>query len=86
MEQAQQKTTNAASGHRYIGGDPKQHQGDDMKPFLAALALATVITVQALAQTAYAAPHDRRDGAARQDGCVYEGYSCSDWNRMRDGW
>lgn len=57
-----------------------------MKPFFTALALATVITVQALAQTAYAAPHDRRDGAARQDGCVYEGYSCSDWNRMRDGW
>jgi hypothetical protein len=57
-----------------------------MKTFFTALALATVIAVQALAQAAYAARNDRRDGAGQKDGCMYQGYRCSDWDRIKDGW
>jgi DNA-binding NarL/FixJ family response regulator len=76
----------------------------DMKTFFTALALAAVITVQALPQAAYAAhprkrtirptptfvqpqpPNDRHDGAGQKSGCMYQGYRCSDWDRIQDRW
>jgi hypothetical protein len=58
----------------------------DMKTFFTALALATVIAVQAFGQAANAAPNDRRDGAGQKSGCMYAGYPCSDWDHIQDGW
>ncbi len=57
-----------------------------MKTFLTALALATVIAVQAFGQAANAAPNDRRDGGGQKSGCMYQGYPCSDWDHIQDGW
>ena len=57
-----------------------------MKTFFTALALATVIAVQAFGQAANAAPNDRRDGGGQKSGCMYQGYPCSDWDHIQDGW
>jgi len=57
-----------------------------MKTFFTALALATVVTVQAFAQAANAAPNDPRNGAGQKGGCMYQGYPCSEWNAIQDGW
>ena len=47
-----------------------------MKKIFAIFALATLIGVQAFAQVANAA----------SAGCTYDGYPCSQWNQMQDGW
>ena len=51
-----------------------------MKTFLTTLALATVIAVQAFGQAANAAPNGQKSG------CMYQGYPCSDWDHIQDGW
>jgi hypothetical protein len=57
-----------------------------MRTFCTALALATAITVQALAQAANAAPNHRRDGAGQKERCMYQGYPCSAWKAIKDRW
>ena len=58
-----------------------------MKTFFTAVALAAVMTVQAL-HPAAAAPNHRRDSdAQKNDGCMYEGYPCYQWRHSgEDMW
>jgi hypothetical protein len=56
-----------------------------MPKFLAIVALIIVISAQALAPEANAARKSRRSTGGTE-GCTYAGYSCSQWNQMRDRW
>lgn len=57
-----------------------------MKTFFTALVLATVMTVQAFGP-ALAAPNQPREYGKQKDGCMYQGYPCSDWSHAgEDSW
>jgi hypothetical protein len=58
-----------------------------MKTFFTALALAAVLSFQALSPAA-AAPYGQHEyGKGKNDGCMYEGYPCSEWSHSgEDSW
>jgi len=57
-----------------------------MKTFFTALTLAAVITVQGFG-SAVAAPNQPREYGKQKDGCMYQGYPCSDWSHAgEDSW
>jgi hypothetical protein len=57
-----------------------------MKKLLAIIALTMVTGAQALAPVANAAPAHRSHSTGRGEACTYDGYPCSEWEQMRDGW
>ena len=57
-----------------------------MKTFFTALALATIITVRALAPAAAASQYGCT-AEQRSDGCMYKGYPCCQWlHSGQDSW
>ena len=52
-----------------------------MKKLFAIVALTTLISAQAFTQAAVAAPTSAQAAA-----CTYDGYPCSDWKGIHDGW
>ena len=52
-----------------------------MKKLFAIVALTTLISAQAFTQAANDAPT-----SGRASGCMYDGYPCSDWSHIQDGW
>jgi hypothetical protein len=56
-----------------------------MKRFLAVVVLIT-ISVETFTLSANAGPNGGRYAAERVAGCTYDGYPCSQWEQMQDGW
>jgi hypothetical protein len=52
-----------------------------MKKLFAIVALTTLISAQAFTQAAVAAPTSAQAAA-----CTYDGYPCSAWKGIHDGW
>ena len=69
---------------RQLGADRKQE--NFMKKLLAIIALTMVTGAQALAPVANAARAHRSHSTGQGEACTYDGYPCSQWEQMRDGW
>ena len=57
-----------------------------MKKLFGIVALTAVISAQPFVQAANAAPAHRSHTTGQEFACTYDGYPCSDWSRIQDGW